>query len=77
MGINNKLMMQRLAICQGNSMVFNFQARMYQVHPRGYNDFTDMHYHLFHETNAALQGCHNVEDYAFVFEKYQDVLTDF
>ena len=42
-----------------------------------YNDFYDMPYHIFHEINAALQSCHNCKDYAFVFEKYSEHLTDF
>lgn len=33
--------------------------------------------YLFHETNAALMVCHNCNDYAFVFEKYSEYLTDF
>ena len=47
------------------------------VHARGYNDFYDMPYHIFHEINAAMQSCHNCDDYAFVFEKYSAYLTDF
>ena len=47
------------------------------VHARGYNDFNDMHYITFHEINGALQGCFNVNDYAFVFKKYDKDLTDF
>lgn len=51
--------------------------RPYKVHPRGYNDYTDVHYHIFHEINAAMQACHNCPDYAYVFNKYSDYLTDF
>ena len=47
------------------------------VHARGYNDFYDMPYYIFHEINAALQSCHNCRDYAFVFNKYSEHLTDF
>ena len=50
---------------------------MRAVHARGYNDFHDVPYYIFHEVNAAMQVCHNVGDYAFVFEKYSDSLTDF
>ena len=35
-----------------------------------------MPYHIFHEINAALQVCHNCHDYAFVFNKYSEHLTD-
>ena len=48
-----------------------------EVNARGYNDFYDVPYFLFHETNGALAVCHNCPDYAFVFEKYSDYLTDF
>jgi len=47
------------------------------VHARGYNDFSDVHYVLFHEINGAMMACHNVSDYAFVFNKYSEHLTDF
>ena len=50
---------------------------MRMVHSRGYNDFYDMPYYIFHEINGALQSCHNVPDYAYVFNKYSDNLTDF
>ena len=46
------------------------------VHARGYNEWYDMHNWHFHEINGALQGCHNVNDYAFVFKKYDADLTD-
>ena len=47
------------------------------VHARGYNDFYDMNYHLFHEVNSALMVCHSVKDYSYVFKKYSEYLTDF
>ena len=47
------------------------------VHARGYNDFYDVPYWLFHQINGALQSCHNVGDYAWVFQKYENDLTDF
>ena len=50
---------------------------MRMVHKRGYNDFYDMPGYIFHEINGAMQSCHNVPDYAFVFEKYSEHLTDF
>ena len=50
---------------------------MRMVHARGYNDWYDMHYITFHEINGALQSCHNIDDYAFVFTKYGEHLTDF
>ena len=50
---------------------------MRSVHARGYNDFNDMPYHIFHEINAAMGAAHNVDDYAFIFEKYGEFLTDF
>ena len=52
-------------------------GRPYKVHPRGYNDYTDVPYHIFHEINGAMQACHNCDDYAYVFNKYADYLTDF
>ena len=63
-----------LGTARRQNLVFT-QMRM--VHARGYNDFYDMEYNIFHEINAALQNCHNVPDYAFVFEKYSENLTDF
>ena len=53
------------------------QTLQRNVHARGYNDFDDMPYHIFHEINAALQVCHNLKDYGFVFEKYGADMTDF
>lgn len=53
------------------------QTPVRNVHARGYNDFDDVPYYIFHEINAAMLACHNVKDYAFVFEKYSDDLTDF
>ena len=50
--------------------------RGFATHARGYNDFYDMPYQIFHEINAALQVCHNVEDYAHVFTRYSEHLTD-
>ena len=47
------------------------------VHARGYNDYEDMPYQIFHEVNSAMQAAHNVTDYAFIFEKYAEYLTDF
>lgn len=54
-----------------------FKTPIRQVHARGYNDFTDVHYIIFHEVNAAMMAAHNCPDYAFIFEKYSDSLTDF
>jgi hypothetical protein len=42
-----------------------------------YKDFYEIDYVIFHETNSALMACHNVEDFAFVFEKYGENMTDF
>jgi hypothetical protein len=47
------------------------------VHARGYNDWYDIHYIDFETINAALQNCHNIQDYAYVFTRYGDQLTDF
>ena len=59
-------------------MVFAAQIpKRHQVHARGYNDFYDMPYHIFHEINGALQSCKNIPDFAFVFNKYENELTDF
>ena len=57
--------------------LWNTQLRM--IHERGYNNFDDVQYDIFHEINAALMACHNCPDYAFVFENWQytDNLTDF
>lgn len=52
-------------------------GRPYKVHARGYNDYTDVPYHIFHEVSGALMACHNCDDYAYVFNKYADYLTDF
>lgn len=51
--------------------------RPYKVHPRGYNDFSDIHYIMFHEVNGAMLACHNCADYAHIFVNYSDHLTDF
>jgi len=51
------------------------QLRM--VHARGYNDYDDVPYYLFHEVNAAMQAAHNCGDYAFIFNKYSEHLCDF
>jgi hypothetical protein len=75
----SRTMVQAIRLAQvvahKNAVLTNVQVRM--VHARGYNDFDDMEYHIFHEVNAALQNCHNVGDYAFVFRKYGEYLTDF
>lgn len=55
-------------------LMFNLQSR--SVHKRGYNDFYDMHNYIFHEVNAALQSSNNCQDYAFVFQKYDQYLCD-
>ena len=47
------------------------------VHARGYNDMSDVHYTLLHEVSAAMMACHNVYDYAFVFKKYSEYMTDY
>ena len=47
------------------------------VHARGYNDYHDVPYYTFHEINAAMQTAHNCDDYAFIFTKYSESLTDF
>ena len=52
------------------------QSRAFGVHARGYNDFYDIPAPIFHEINAAMLACHNCPDYAFVFEKYSEYLTD-
>jgi hypothetical protein len=59
---------------QLNNSIINNNLRY--VHARGYNDFYDIPYYIFHEINAALMVCHNCADYAFVFEKYSE-MTDF
>lgn len=51
-------------------------GRPYKVHPRGYNDYTDVPYFIFHEINTAMMACHSCPDYAHVFQKYTDYLTD-
>ena len=51
------------------------QLRM--VHARGYNDYDDVPYYLFHEVNSAMMAAHNCDDYAFIFDKYSETLTDF
>ena len=53
------------------------QSRSFGVHARGYNDFHDSPAPIFHEINAAMMACHNVPDYAHVFEKFSEHLTDF
>ena len=35
------------------------------------------HYIDFNECNGAMMGAHNVEDYAFIFERYKETMTDF
>ena len=62
---------------QSNMNLWNTQFRM--VHARGYNNFDDVPYHIFHEINAAMMACHNCPDYAFVFENpcYIETMTDF
>ena len=64
----------RMRMPQASTMIVPTQMRL--VHKRGYNDFYDMPGYIFHEVYAALQSCHNVPDYAFVFNKYSEYLTD-
>ena len=52
------------------------QSRAFGVHARGYNDFHDVPAPIFHEINAAMMACHNVPDYAHVFEKFSEYLTN-
>ena len=47
------------------------------VHARGYNDYSDVPYYIFHEINSAMQAAHSCGDYAFIFSKYDEHLTDF
>ena len=51
-------------------------GRPYNVHPRGYNDYTDVPYWIFHEISSAMQVAHSCDAYAWIFEKYADYLTD-
>ena len=62
-------------MAQTNAPLINMQLRM--VHARGYNDYPDVPYYLFHEVNAAMQAAHNCDDYAFIFRKYSETLCDF
>ena len=52
------------------------QSRSFGVNARGYNDFYDMPAPIFHEINAAMMGCHNCADYAHIFTKFSEYLTD-
>ena len=74
--VGKSLLMRTSAMPMINNNMF-VQTQMRMVHKRGYNDFYDMPGYIFHEINGALQSCHNVPDYAFVFEKYSEHLTDF
>ena len=48
-----------------------------RVHARGYNDWYDVPYYIFHEINGALQSSKNTTDLAFVLNHYSEHLTDF
>ena len=75
--VQSRSMMTAIRMAQLNASRSLVMTQTRNVHARGYNDFYDMEYWIFHEVNAALQSCHNVPNYAFVFEKYSKYLTDF
>lgn len=46
------------------------------VHQRGYNEYYDTYRFTFHETNMALSGCRNTEDFVYAYKKYGKSMTD-
>eukprot|EP00347_Sterkiella_histriomuscorum_P002193 403369108 len=62
-GINNQ-----------NKILLNDSMRF--VHPRGYNDFYDSYTNIFHETNFALMGAKETEQFAYVLDRFGNTMTD-
>jgi len=59
-----------------NAGVLAGNTNVRQVHARGYNEFSDVPYYLFHETSAAISVAHSCESYGYIFTKYGEYMTD-
>ncbi len=46
------------------------------VHPRGYNNYNDCESYIFHEISGALMYSKNIDNFANIFQKFQDQMTD-
>ena len=53
-----------------------YQVPVRFVHPRGYNDFFDSYTNIFHETNFALMGAKETEQFAYVLDRFSNTMTD-
>ncbi len=52
------------------------QVPIRMVHPRGYNDRYDTYSFWYHEINMALFSTKTTEQFAYIFRKYGDKMTD-